>query len=130
VAPTSFTAAGIAKADPLRVTNLTFLYSLPAWLVPYIFAYSPELILIGAPAAIAVRVITSLIAIAAMAVSFHGYLLNPLRWAERGAFLITGLFLVHPHWLSDVVGYALLVVIVVWQLISHRARRRGSQLAA
>lgn len=124
VAPTSFTAAGIAKADPLKVTNLTFLYSLPAWLVPYIFAYSPEIILVGAPGAIILRIVSSFIAIGAMAAAFQGYLFHALKWPMRCAFLVSGLILIYPHWMSDIVGYLLLLVVLASHWFAHRAQRR------
>ncbi len=40
VAPTSFAAAGLAETDPMKTTNLTFFYSLPSFLVPYLYIYA------------------------------------------------------------------------------------------
>jgi len=128
VAPTSFTAAGIAKADPIKVTNLAFLYSLPGWLVPYLFVYSPEVILVGSLGPILLRVFTSFVAICTMATSFQGYLLHELSWRMRTAFLATGLILMYPHWVSDIVGYPLLFCLLAFHVISHKKRSRAPAL--
>ena len=123
VAPTSFTAAGIAKADPIRVTNLAFLYSLPGWLVPYLFVYSPEVILVGPIGAILLRVFTSFVAICTMATAFQGYLFHELSWRMRISFLVTGLVLMYPHWISDIVGYAFLFCLLALHVTSYRKNK-------
>lgn len=123
VAPTSFTAAGIANTDPIKTTNLAFIFSLPGWLVPYLFVYSNEILLMGPPGMILLRVVTSFIAISCMAISFQGYLFQGLRWITRIGFLMTGLILIYPHWASDLIGYALLLVIVSLHVIAMRAAR-------
>jgi TRAP transporter 4TM/12TM fusion protein len=121
VAPTSFAAAGVAGTDPMRTTNLTFLYSLPSWLVPFLFVYSPEILLTGSVPVIILRVVTSFIAISCIAAAFQGYLLRALRWSLRLGFLVTGLFLIYPYWGSDIIGYSLLGVL----LFSHVKTKRG-----
>lgn len=123
VAPTSFTAAGIANADPMKTTNLAFLYSLPAWFVPYIFAYSPEVILIGPIGSILLRVSTSFFAVATMGVAFQGYLFHELKWHTRAGFLATGLILIYPHWVSDIIGYPLLILLIIFHVIAHKATK-------
>ncbi len=56
VAPVSFAAAGLAGTDPVKTTNRTFLYSLPSFLVPYLYVYTNELLLMGSPVMIAFRI--------------------------------------------------------------------------
>jgi TRAP-type uncharacterized transport system fused permease subunit len=58
-----------------------------------------------------------------MAVAFQGYLFGNLRWFTRIAFLITGLFLIHPYWMSDLMGYLLLLVILLLHITAVRASR-------
>ena len=128
VAPTSFTAAGIAKADPIRVTNLAFLYSLPGWLVPYLFVYSPEVILVGPIGAILLRVFTSFVAICTMATAFQGYLFHELSWRMRVSFLVAGLVLMYPHWITDIVGYAFLFCLLALHVTSYRKSKLGVNL--
>ncbi|MCX8023095.1 MAG: TRAP transporter permease [Syntrophorhabdaceae bacterium] len=120
VAPTSFTAAGIAKSDPIRTTNLAFIYSLPGWLVPFLFVYSPEVILKGSTGMIILRVFTSFIAICTMATAFQGYLLHALSWPMRLSILVAGLILIYPHWMTDVIGYSFLLFLLSLHVIAHK----------
>jgi TRAP transporter 4TM/12TM fusion protein len=123
VAPTSFAAAALAETDPVKTTNLTFLYSLPSFLVPYLYVYANELLLSGPPVKTVLTIVSAFVGISCMAVTFHGYLFRGLSWVERTLFLIGGLILIYPHWASDLVGYGLLAVLVAWQFPALKARR-------
>jgi len=127
VAPTSFTAAGIAGTDPAKTTNLAFFFSLPSWVVPYVFVYSNEILLMGSASLILARVITSFIAICCMAISFQGYLFKPLGWVSRSLFLLAGILLIYPHWGTDLLGYSLLSFIVLFYLkVARRKKSKNS----
>ena len=119
VAPTSFAAAAIAATDPMKTTNLTFLYALPSFLVPFLYVYANELLLVGSFFSIAITVLSSFIGLGCMAVTFHGYLFRPIGWPERILFLIGGLILVYPSWLTDLIGYLLIGALIFWQLTKN-----------
>ncbi len=124
VAPTSFAAAGIAGTDPMRTTNLTFLFSIPVYLIPYLFVYRTELLLMGSLGIILLGVFSSFIGVSCLATAFQGFLFKNLRWVSRAGFLIAGLLLVYPYWLSDLVGYLLLATLVFLHVIGFRAHRK------
>ncbi len=128
VAPTSFAAAGIAETDPVKTTNLTFLYSLPSFLVPYLYVYSNELLLMGSPFMIALRVISSFIGLSCMAIIFHGFLFRPLDWIRRVLFLVGGLLMVYPHTLSTLAGYLLIGILFLQEWLLHRKQRAAALL--
>jgi TRAP-type uncharacterized transport system fused permease subunit len=130
VAPTSFAAAGIAETDPVKTTNLTFLYSLPSFLVPYLYIYSNQLLLMGSPASLIAPILSAFIGLACMAIMFHGYLFRTLSWTERTLYMIAGFFLVYPHWATDLVGCALIVLLTLWQLPAIKANRAKKRAAA
>jgi TRAP-type uncharacterized transport system fused permease subunit len=123
VAPTSFAAAGVAGTDPMRTTNLAFLYSLPSWLVPFLFVYSTEILLMGSVPMIVLRVVTSFIAISCVAIAFQGHLFKALGWFLRLGFLSTGLFLIYPHWVSGIIGYSFLWILLFFHVKATRAQR-------
>jgi TRAP transporter 4TM/12TM fusion protein len=122
VAPTSFAAAAIAETDPMKTTNLTFLYSLPSFLVPFLYVYANELLLVGSIFSIVTTVLSSFIGLGCMAVTFHGYLLRAIGWPERILFLIGGLILVYPYWLTDIIGYLLIGALIYVQLAKNKVR--------
>jgi len=129
VAPTSFAAAGIAETDPVKTTNLTFFYSVPSFLVPYLYVYANELLLMGSPGMVILRVVSSFIGLSCMAVTFHGYLFRDLNWVERFLFLIGGLALVYPHYISNVPGYLLIAALVSREVLKLQTLRAGSPTA-
>ncbi len=123
VAPTSFAAAGLAETDPVKTTNLAFLYSMPSFLVPYLYVYANELLLMGSPGMIILRVVSSFVGLGCMAVTFHGYVLRNLNWIERTLFFIGGLALVYPHTLSGLFGYLLVALLISRQLLTLKAQK-------
>jgi TRAP-type uncharacterized transport system fused permease subunit len=123
VAPTSFAAAGLAETDPVKTTNLAFMYSMPSFLVPYLYVYANELLLMGSPGMVILRVVSSFVGLSCMAVTFHGFLFSDLGWIRRALFLIGGLLLVYPHNLSSLPGYALVGFLVVQEWVKLRNRR-------
>ena len=123
VAPTSFAAAAVAQTDPVKTTNLAFLYCLPSWLVPYLYVYANELLLIGSLPVIVLRVGCAFVGLSCMAVTFHGYLFRNVGWVERFLFLIGGFALIYPAYWSVLGGSILLAILVVRQLVAVRADR-------
>jgi TRAP transporter 4TM/12TM fusion protein len=130
VAPTSFAAAGLAETDPVKTTNLAFMYSMPSFLVPYLYVYANELLLMGSPGMVILRVVSSFVGLSCMAVTFHGFLFRNLGWIRRLLFLIGGLLLVYPHTLSSLAGYVLIGVLVFQEWLVIRNRRAMASVEA
>ena len=130
VAPTSFAAAGLAETDPVKTTNLAFLYSMPSFLVPYLYVYANELLLMGSPGMVILRVVSSFVGLSCMAVTFHGFLFYNLDWIRRLLFLIGGFLLVYPHTLSSLAGYVLVGLLVLEEWVKLRNRRRVASAGA
>jgi TRAP transporter 4TM/12TM fusion protein len=127
VAPTSFAAAALSETDPVKTTNLAFLYSLPSWLVPYVYVYANELLLMGSVPVIILRVVSAFVGLSCMAVTFHGYLFRNVGWAERILFLIGGFALIYPRYWSVLGGSVLLAILVIHQLAGVRSDRQAAQ---
>jgi TRAP transporter 4TM/12TM fusion protein len=130
-APCSFAAAGIAKTDPLKTTNLAFLISAPTYIVPYMLVYSPELMFNGPLVYTAFRIITAFFAIAAMSMAFLGYLGGNLGIIARLIVLLSGLLMVPNHLILNMVGYAVLLGILyrekVYPLLGIRGASKSPQ---
>jgi TRAP transporter 4TM/12TM fusion protein len=130
-APCSFAAAGIAKTDPLKTTNLAFLISAPTFIVPYMAIYSPELMFNGPLVYSVFRIITAFFAISAMSMAFLGYLGGNLGIIARLIVLLSGLLMVPNHFILNMVGYAVLLGILyrekVYPLIGIRGGSKAPQ---
>ena len=96
VAVAAFAAASIAKADPFRTGFTAMRFGWAAYIVPFLFVYSPELILIGRPEMIVFDIATAFGAIWLISAGFVGYALRPVSGLERGLFILSGTLLLIP----------------------------------
>jgi TRAP-type uncharacterized transport system fused permease subunit len=119
-APCSFAAAGIAKTDPLKTTNLAFLISAPTYIIPYLVVYSPELMLKGSIIYTGYRVITAFFAIAGISMSFLGYSGGNLGLIARLILLISSLLLIPHSFMLNILGYAVFLAIIYRERIYPR----------
>jgi len=120
VAPTSFAAAGLAGSDPYKTTNLSFLISAPSYIIPFMFVYTPELLLRGSVSVILLRTLSSFLGISAMAIGLQGFFIKDLNWFLRILIVIAGVFLVDPGLKTDLLGYGLMGIITLWQIYGKK----------
>ena len=120
VALAVFAAASLAKADMWKSGWAAMKIGAAGFIVPFMFVYQPALLMIGEWSEIIMATVTASIGCVLLAAGLHGYL---MRWAtmwERGILLVAALLLVNPHWLTDLVGLGLLVVVLVSQRVVPR----------
>src|SRR5690606_29313693 len=102
-----FAASAITGGDPYKTTLQCWKYTIPAFLVPFIFVLDPSgqsLLLMGSTKALAhadiweiVQVtITAAAGIFALAAGFQGWLLSRTTRLERWLFIVAGFILVYP----------------------------------
>ncbi|MBI3436378.1 MAG: TRAP transporter fused permease subunit [Proteobacteria bacterium] len=96
VALASITAAKIAGADMWRTSWEAMKLAWVAYLVPFLFAFSPALILQGRPIDVLLAVTTAFFGTAAVSVGIIGYAARPLGLAQRLAYCAFGVMLVIP----------------------------------
>lgn len=88
-------AAGVAKSEPMKTGVQAARLAVAAFLIPYIFVYSPQLLLIDVTLGqIIFIVITSLIGIIAVAAALTGYFTKPMTLIERLMFVTGGIMMV------------------------------------
>lgn len=81
-----FAASAITGGRPIPTMWLTWRYTLSAFLVPFIFVLSDNgigLLMSGGVTSILLALVTSVIAVAALAVATGGWLIGPAKWPER-----------------------------------------------
>jgi TRAP-type uncharacterized transport system fused permease subunit len=79
----AFAAAHIAKASPMAVGLAACRLGWPAFVLPFLFVWSPTLLLRGAPLDIAVSVVTAIGGVWVGSAAFAGYLFRALTPARR-----------------------------------------------
>src|SRR5215467_2389266 len=127
-----FAAAAITRGDPYKTTLQSWKYTLPAFLVPFMFVLDPSgtgLLLTGSIktlgqanwGSIAVVTGTAALGIAALAGGVQGWLFGRTNWVEKWLLILAGLALVYPTTTADIVGFGCFAVVVVMQLLRKRA---------
>jgi TRAP-type uncharacterized transport system fused permease subunit len=119
-----FAAAAITGANPFRTMMLTWKYTLPAFVVPFIFTLDRNGmgILLEAPAKdIAVAALTAAAGVAALAIGTAGWLRQRVNAPERALAIGAGALLMYPSAGTDIAGAAALSLAVIAHL--WRTRR-------
>ena len=124
----TYTAAAIAHSDFWKTGWTGMRLGIAAYVVPFVFALHPALILKGAPGEILLAVTAAAIGTFLLAIGCAGYLFRPFGWEKRGLFWLAGLLLMLPTWhglwlLVDIAGLALGLSLFFWE-------RTKSSLAA
>ncbi|MDR2494237.1 MAG: TRAP transporter permease [Spirochaetaceae bacterium] len=121
VALAAYAGSAIAKSNPIRTgVNATRL-AITAFIIPYIFVYSPSMLFIETtPLQVIQIVITSCIGMFGLAIGIEGYMLKRLPVFERIPAVAGGLFLIHPGLATDLAGFGLIALVVLLQIITRR----------
>jgi TRAP transporter 4TM/12TM fusion protein len=122
-----FAAAAITGGNPYRTTLQSWKYTLPAFVVPFVFVLDPAgvaLLLKVPPNASWLQVawiaFTAIAGIAALAAGVQKWLLRACSQFERWVLVVCGLLLIYPAPMADYVGLAGLGAMLVWQAMGRR----------
>ena len=121
-----FAAAAITGGDPYKTTLQSWKYTVPAFLVPFMFVLDPAgqgLLLMGSTKALATAnwwsiaqvSLTAAVGVASLAVGFQGWALKKTTMLERWMFIVAGFALVYPGAMADAIGFGLVVVTLLMQ---------------
>ena len=123
VALAAYAAAGIAGSNPFKTGNTAFRLGIAKALVPFVFVYSPALLLVADGFtwwAFTVTLAGAMLGIASIGVAFSGYMLAPLRMWERWWVALASFLFIAPGLTTMGIGVLAIAPIVFVQL----ARRR------
>ncbi len=112
VAITSYTAAGIAEADPNEVAIRGFLFGLPGYIIPYLLTLSPALLMQAPFFPTLFAVISAIVGVTCLVVAIEGYLIVPWPVYLRIPFMVAGILSMIPGGVSDVIGFSLIAIMV------------------
>jgi len=120
VALAAFAGAGIAGGNPTKTGIQAVKLALAGFIVPYIFAFSPQLLLIDAtPIEIVLVVITAVSGVIALGSAIEGYMINILNIGYRITLFGAALLLMVPGLKTDFAGLAVLLVIIAIQKLKN-----------
>jgi TRAP transporter 4TM/12TM fusion protein len=130
VCVSAFAAAAIAKADPMRTGVTALKFGATLIIIPFSFAYVPELLLQGTPLEVAYATVAYLLGNLAFAMGLQGAefvrgLISPWR---RALFFLAAFLLMFPTGLAmDALGLALMAL--AWSASWLGAGRDGTHHA-
>ena len=123
-----FAAAAITGGDPYKTTLQSWKYTIPAFLLPFMFVLDPAgqgLLLMGSTKALAAAnwwsiaevTLTAVAGIGALAMGFQGWALKRTTPLERGMLIIAGFALVYPGAPAKMIGFGLVIAGLLMQYL-------------
>ena len=113
-----FAAAALTKGNPYKTTMYAWKYTLPAFIVPFMFTLDARgmgILLKGPVVNIIWTAITAFLGIAALAGGVEDWFIKKTTVYERIMLLVAGLLLVYPIAVYDIIGIVLVAAVVVLQ---------------
>ncbi len=132
VALAAYAGSAIAKSNPMKTGITATRLAITAFIVPYIFAFSPEMLIVGSDKPwyeIVLLVITALVGIFIISAGMEGYMMRRMSIVERIIALAGGLCMIIPGITTDLVGLALIAVVVAIQFIGKKKDKSAPTLA-
>ncbi len=126
VALAAYAAAGLAQANPFRIAVIACQFGSAAFIVPYFFAYSPELLGVdAAPLQVLQAAATAIIGATSIAIALQGWMLRSINIFERVGFGFAAWLMLDTSLSTDIAGIGLLAALVFIQLLGRKNRALG-----
>ncbi len=124
VALAAYAGSAIAKSNPMKTGITATRLAITAFIVPYIFAYSPQMLFIDTKwYEVVLIVITAIVGIYGVSAAMEGYMNVKMPWWQRILCLAGGLLCIVPGVVTDAIGFALISVVLVLQYLVGRKEK-------
>ncbi|MCJ7855745.1 TRAP transporter permease [Lachnospiraceae bacterium NSJ-143] len=126
VALAAYAGSAIAKCNPLKAGFTATRIAITAFIIPYVFAFNPEMLLGQGNSIIqaAMITVTAFVGMLGISTGMEGFMKTRLKAWERILCIAAGLLLIKPGTLTDVIG---IVVIVGMFVIQNMKVKRTQQ---
>ena len=116
VALAAYAGSAIAHSNPLKTGITATRIAITAFIIPYVFAFNPDLLLVDGSFTQALFIlITAFIGMLGISTGMEGFMLGRLKLYERLICIAGGITLIIPGAVTDVIGIALIAVIFIKQ---------------
>ncbi len=127
VALAAYAGSAIAESNPMKTGINATKLAIAAFIVPYIFCLNTSMLLVDASALqVAEIIITSLLGIFGVAACMNGHLFKAIPWQLRVVLGIAGIATMYPTLITDVVGLAVMAVIVAIQYLTAKKAKAAA----
>ena len=127
VALAAYAAAGIAGSNPFKTGNTAFRLGIAKALVPFVFVYSPALLLVADGFTwwlFTITLIGAMLGIASLGVAFSGFLIVPLKKWERWWVSVVSFLFIAPGLITMTLGMILIIPIIGLQMKRKKLLQR------
>jgi TRAP transporter 4TM/12TM fusion protein len=117
----SFAAAGLSGGDPVKTCVQAVKLAIAGFIVPFIFVYSPSLMLIDTTFFDGILVtVTACIGVGLIGVAIEGYLFTKIIAPVRLLAVAGSFILIIPGWRTDLAGMGIAVAVVLFQYMARK----------
>ena len=120
VALASYAGAALAGANPNRTGFVAWKLAITSFIIPYMFAYGPDLLMINGFLSSIIPLMTASLGCLCIASGMEGYLIADFNKIQRLLGGIAGVLLINTETMTDYVGLLLLAIILVWQILERK----------
>lgn len=125
----AYAAAGIAGANPFRTGLTAFRLGSAKALVPFVFAYSPAMLIVAPGFTVGDFLLVTLscaLGVCALGVALTGYAFAPIGWLARAPLLAASLLMISPGLTPTLLGAPIVVPILTVNYLSARGRPQAA----
>ena len=125
VALAAMAGAAIAKSDPLKTGVEASRLAIAAFLVPYMFVFAPEMLMLNSKWYEVLQIIvTALGGMFGVGMALERFWSSKLNWIQTIMSLAGGLMLIKPGLTTDLIGFVLIALVLVWQRFQKNAAKK------
>ncbi|WP_061810850.1 TRAP transporter permease [Rossellomorea vietnamensis] len=131
VALAAFAAAGVSGGEPIRTGVNSAKLAIAAFIIPYMFVLSPELLMIDTTIPRLLWVVfTAVTGMMAIGAGMIGYWYRRVFIIERFLCVAAGLLLIYPEGMSDIIGLVLFGIMLALQFFIKREDKTPTRATA
>ena len=120
VALAAFAASGVSGGDPIKTGVVSAKLAIAAFIIPYMFVLSPELLMIDTTIPQLIWVlITAISGMISIGAGMIGYWYRDVKWVERILAVVAGLLLIYPEGITDTVGLVIFLSLFAIQYFTR-----------
>jgi len=129
VALAAFAAAGISGGDPIKTGVVSAKLAVAAFIIPYMFVFNPAMLMMGASVPEILWVVfTAIVGMIAIGAGMIGFWYRKCNWIERLFALATGLLLIYPETITDIIGLVMFTAIFALQWFTREKENDNKEV--
>lgn len=112
----AYAGAAISKGSPIRTCLIATRLAVAAYIVPYIFVFSPQMLFVDATIfEVILLTLTGMVGVFSVAAGLTGFYAVRMQWFERVFAITGGIMLIDPGFLTSAIGVSMMLAVMLFQ---------------